>query len=105
MIHQISNYSFRKFFASDASRRSKCLNLIQDGGVGERWQKCSPPPTSFSPVTSTNVIINHKSFLTSNFNPFATLGIQKTIPSVGRNFRTWTKGASSKKLVFLVKPL
>ena len=30
-------------------------------------------PTSFSPVTSTNVGISRQTFLTFNFNPFATL--------------------------------
>ena len=32
-----------------------------------------PPPTSFSPVTSTNVRFGPKNFLTFSFNPFATL--------------------------------
>ena len=41
------------------------LNPIQDGG--------GRPPTSFSPVTSTNVGIRPQNFLTFNFNPFATL--------------------------------
>ena len=43
------------------------FNPIQDGGgqIG--------PPTSFSPVTSTNVRICHKNFLTFSYNPFATL--------------------------------
>ena len=34
----------------------------------EGWQKCLP--TSFSPVTSTNVRISSKNFLIFNFNPF-----------------------------------
>ena len=40
--------------------------------MGERgWQKApSPPLTSFPPVTSTNVGINPKHFLTLSFNPF-----------------------------------
>ena len=40
------------------------LNPIQDG----EGQKA--PPTSFSPVTSTNVRISPKNFLTFSFNPF-----------------------------------
>ena len=32
-----------------------------------------PAPTSFSPVTSTNVEISPKNILTFSFNPFATL--------------------------------
>ena len=31
------------------------------------------PPTSFSPVASTNVRLSPQKFLTFNFNPFATL--------------------------------
>ena len=40
------------------------INPIQGGG----GQKCSP--TSFSPVTSTNVGISPKNVLTFSFNPF-----------------------------------
>ena len=40
------------------------FNPIQDGG-GKK-----APPTSFSPVTSTNVGISPKNFLTFSFNPF-----------------------------------
>ena len=36
--------------------RTSFLNPIQDGGPK------SPPPTSFSPVTSTNVVISLKTF-------------------------------------------
>ena len=39
------------------------INPIQDGG-----QK-APPPTSFSPVTSTNVGISSQNLLTFSFNP------------------------------------
>ena len=39
--------------------------------MGEGRQK--DPPTSFSPVTSTNVGISPKNFLTFRFNPLATL--------------------------------
>ena len=43
-------------------------------------QKASP--TSFSPVTSTNVEISPKNFLIFSFNPFATLSQNfKAIPS------------------------
>ena len=40
-------------------------NPIQDG-VGAKM-----PPTSFSPVTSTNVRICPQNFLTFGYNPFA----------------------------------
>ena len=41
------------------------------------------PPTSFPPVTSTNVGISPKNFLTFTYNPFTTLvQIFKAIPSV-----------------------
>ena len=45
------------------------INPIQDGG----GKKSSPPPTSLSPVTSINVGLTPKNFLTFSFNPFATL--------------------------------
>ena len=46
------------------------VNPIQDGveGVVKR-----SPPTSFFPVTSTNVGFGPQNFLTFSFNPFATL--------------------------------
>ena len=43
------------------------FNPIQNGGTK------SLPPTSVSPVTSTNVEISPKNFLNFSFNPFATL--------------------------------
>ena len=44
----------------------RTLNPIQDG-----WgENKKPPPTSFSPVTSTNVGIIPPKFLTFSFNPF-----------------------------------
>ena len=42
------------------------VNLIQDGG----GDKSPSPPTSFSPVTSTNAGICSQNFLTFSFNPF-----------------------------------
>ena len=42
------------------------------GGGGE-GRKNTPPPTSFSPVTSTNVEIRPQIILTFSFKPFATL--------------------------------
>ena len=45
----------------------KLINPIQDGG-GKKM-----PPTSFSPVTSTNVGTSPKNFMTFSFNLFATL--------------------------------
>ena len=47
------------------------VNPIQDGAGGEEGQK--PPPSSFTPVTSTNVGIRPQNFLTFSFNPFDTL--------------------------------
>ena len=43
------------------------FNAIQDGGGAK------DSPTSFSPVTPTNVRISPKNFLTFSFNPFDTL--------------------------------
>ena len=48
------------------------VNPIQDGGGGEEGKK-APTPTSFTPVTSTNVVIRPQYFLTFSFNPFDTL--------------------------------
>ena len=41
------------------------INPIQDGRGGGQKE----PPTSFPPVTSTNVGIRPQNFLTFNFNP------------------------------------
>ena len=46
------------------------INPIQNMGRG--GQK-APPHTSFSPVTSTNVGVSPKNFLTFSFKPFATV--------------------------------
>ena len=50
------------------------INLIQDcgGGWGEGGVQ-KGPPTSFSPVPSTNVGFSRKNFLNFSFKPFATL--------------------------------
>ena len=44
------------------------INPIQDWGG---WQ--NGPPTSFSPVSSTNVGLSPQNFLTFSFNTFATV--------------------------------
>ena len=44
------------------------INPIQDGKGGQRG-----PPTSFSPITSTNVGLSPQNFLTFSFNTFATV--------------------------------
>ena len=48
------------------------IKPIQDeeggGGGGQKG-----PPSSFSPITSTNVGIRPQNFLTFSFNPFVTL--------------------------------
>ena len=63
------------------------------------------PPTSFLPVTSTNVGIVPYNFLTFSFNPFATL-VQnfKFVPSASPKLLNLNQDHSSKKAVFLVKP-
>ena len=52
---------------NDDQIRWKFLNPIQDGGGGKK----PPPPNGFSSVTSANVGISPKNFLTFNFNTFA----------------------------------
>ena len=72
--------NFLNFFYLHSLTLRNCfaLNPIQDGGA-----KSSPSPTSFSPVTSTNVGISPQNFLIFSFNPFATLVKNfKTIPQI-----------------------
>ena len=64
------------------------------------------PPTSFSPVTSTNVGIRHQNILTFSFNPFATLVENfKFVPSASLKLLNLNQDHPSKKAVFLVKSL
>ena len=46
------------------------LNPIQDGGGRGGGERQKGFPTSFSPVTSTNVRISQQNFLTFSFNLF-----------------------------------
>ena len=62
------NIIFRKYVSA-----SQGLNPIQDGGDGGRGGQKGPPPTIFSPVTSTNVGLSPQNFLTFSFNPFPRL--------------------------------
>ena len=54
---------------STAQKRQKSPSYQGDKGEGGK----KVPPTSFSPVTSTNVGISNKNILTFSFNLFATL--------------------------------
>ena len=64
------------------------------------------PPTSFSPVTSTNVGISPQNFLTFSFNLFDTLVKNvKFLPSVSPKLLNLNQDHSSKIVVFLVKSL
>ena len=49
------------------------ISLTLSEWEGEGQKAPLPSPTSFSPVTSTNVGIIPQNFLTFSFNPFATL--------------------------------
>ena len=64
------------------------------------------PPTSFSPVTSTNIGISPQNFLTFSFNSFATL-VQnfKAIPRASPKLLNLNQDHPSKKVAFLVKSL
>ena len=77
-----------------------CLNLYQDG------EGPKSPPTSFSPVTSTNVGFGPKNFLTFSFNPYATI-VQnfKFIPFASPKLLNLNQDHPSKKAIFLVKSL
>ena len=72
------------------------------GGV--EGKKASP--TSFFPVTSTNVGFGPQNFLTFNFNPFATL-VQnfKFVPGASPKLLNLNQDHPSKKAIFLVKSL
>ena len=72
------------------------VNPIQDGGLGAKR-----PPTSFSPVTSTNVEFGPQNFLTFSFNPFATL-VQnfKFVPSASPKLLNLNQDHPSKKSDF-----
>ena len=64
------------------------------------------PPTSFSPVTSTNAGFGPENFLTFCFNPFATLAQNfKFAPSVSSKLLNLNQDHPSKKAIFLVKSL
>ena len=62
MVMDVTNHAQRCIYCP--------VNPIQDGGGA---QKEKAPPTSFSPVTSTNIRISLKNFRSFNFNPLATL--------------------------------
>ena len=72
-------------------------------GEGEGAKR---PPTSFFPVTSTNVGMGPYNFLTFSFNPFGTL-VQnfKFLPSASPKLLNLNQDHPSKKAIFLVKSL
>ena len=63
-------------------------------------------PTSFSPVTSTNVGFGPQNFLALSFNPFTTL-VQniKFVPRASPNLLNLNQDHPLKKAIFLVKSL
>ena len=63
--------SIKKEFDNELVYNEKYLDPIQDGQGGGK--QATPPPTSFSPVTSTNLGMRHQNFLTFSFNTFSTL--------------------------------
>ena len=71
------------------------------GGGGKK-----APPTSFSPVTSTNLGFGPQNFLTFSFDPFATL-VQnfKFVPGASPKLLNLNLDHLSKKAIFLVKSL
>ena len=96
--------------ASDQYLYFNTFNPIQDwrgegggGGVGVGEKVL---PTSFSPVTSTNVGVRPQNFMTFSFNPFATLLYNfKFLPSAGSKLLNLNLDHPSKIAVFLVKSL
>ena len=73
------------------------VNPIHDGG------RQNALPTSFSPVTSTNVGISPQNFLTFSFNPYATV-VQnfKFLRSTCPKLLNLNQGHPSKKVTFLL---
>ena len=92
---------FSNLFGIKTSFTTNVLTLFRMGGS----QK-APPPTSFSPVTSTNVEFGPKNFLTFSFNPFATL-VQNFmfVPSASPKLFNLNQDNPSKKVIFQVKSL
>ena len=79
------------------------FNPIQDRARGGGQKG---PPTSFSPVTSSNVGFGPQNFLTFSFNPFGTLvQIFKFAPSASHKSLNLNQDYPSKKAIFLVKSL
>ena len=66
----------------------------------------SPPPISFSPVTSTNVGFGPQNVLTFSFNLFATL-VQnfKFVSSASPKLLNFNQNHLSKKAIYLIKSL
>ena len=82
------------------------FNPIQDEGGGGVGGGQKVPPTSFSPVTSTNVGVRPQNFITFSFNPFATLMYNfKFLPSASPKLSNLNLDHPSKIVVFLVKSL
>ena len=76
------------------------VNPIQVVGGPKR------PPTSFFPITSTNVKISYQNFLTFSFDSFPTLvPYFKSMSSTSNKLLNLNQDHPSKKLVFLVKSL
>ena len=77
----------------------KNLNPIHDGGGSKR------SPSSFPPVTSTNVGISPQNFLTFSFYPFTTL-LQyfKAIPSTSPKLLNLNQEHPSKNWFFWLNP-
>ena len=78
------------------------INPIQVGA----GTKKPATPTSFSPVTFTNVGFGPKIFLTISFNSFATLAQNsKFVPTASLKLLSLNQDHPSKKAIFLVKSL
>ena len=92
---------FSDMFKVNKKPSMHCLTLFRMEGGSQKG-----PPTSFSPVTFTNVGINLQNFLTFSFNPFDRL-VQnfKFEPSVSPKLLNLNQNHPSKKTVFLVKSL
>ena len=99
--HDILNPKHKSIGCNCRKKDSCPLTLFRMRGRGK-----NSPPTSFFPVTSTNVEFGPQNFLTFSVNPFATL-VQnfQFVTSASPKLLNLNQDHPLKKAIFLVKSL
>ena len=92
MMSKLSTFAFPKL-----SSLSKLFRLGGREGSAGKVQKAPHLPTSFSPVTSTNLRIRPQKFCNAGEN-------FKTVPMPVSNYWTWTKSTPQKNCFFWSNP-